>query len=68
MDETEFKGGVNNCVWNKERKCANLKVDCNKKIIGGFEFNAKLNCTFTSLGTHLCSGYSNKVKDKNEGA
>jgi hypothetical protein len=52
----EFKSGINDCYFNCEGKCVNKKVT-RKKTNMSCDWESKQNCTFTQIGTELCSGY-----------
>jgi hypothetical protein len=55
----ELKSGVNNCYWNIDGKCTNIRVTRNS-IPQAFarDWDSKQNCTLTILGVHKCGGYT----------
>ena len=53
-----LKSGVNHCHWNVQGKCTNPDVTRRKLDPGhSHDWDSHINCTYTILGVHLCSGY-----------
>ena len=57
--------GINNCHWNVDGKCTNVKVTGNI-IPKAFsrDWESKQNCTLTILGIHKCEEYIPQKQEK----
>jgi len=53
-----LESGINDCYWVCNRKCTNPKVTRNN-IPKSFsrDWDSKQNCTYTIIGTSICSGF-----------
>lgn len=51
-----LKAGINDCHFNFKGKCVNKEVT-RRKTIMSCDWDSKQNCTFTQIGTELCSSY-----------
>lgn len=58
MNGIELKSGINDCHWNTDGKCQCYNVT---KHVNGYGYSrdwySKQNCTYTQIGTSLCSEY-----------
>lgn len=52
----ELISGHNDCYWNFEGRCTFDKYKKHRRA-GQRDFDSKENCTFTQIGTQLCSWY-----------
>ena len=64
MNGIKLEGGINNCHWNIDGKCTNKEITRNIiSRVYSRDWDSKMNCSLTIIGTHKCSGYKMQKGD-----
>jgi hypothetical protein len=63
MNGIPIEGGVNDCLWNIDRRCTSFGVTrVIRKPAYSRDWDSRQNCTLTQLGVRKCSAYLQEGK------